>query len=869
MKTAFVRHLIVCAAALVLADAWADTWIDPDTGYTWTYRITKEDSAEIYNNNSCAISPSPTGALIIPSSLDGKPVTSIGAYALYECNRLTSVAIPDSVTGVGRYAFTGCTNLTGVYITDLTAWCRIHFDQWGANPLEYAHNLYINGTLLEDLIIPDGVTSIECHAFNGGSCFTSVTIPSGVTNIDAYAFYECTGLRAVHTSSLIDWFKISFYGKYDNPLIYARKLYVDVPIEEDMFPIPVDWSALWYVRNLDVDLYVGGSIVEDFIPIGVDLNAAGGRVSVGQFIAYSGWQIDELPTPIRTGYAFLGWFTLAEGGERVSCGMSCETNMTLFAHWEKEKYTIVFNSFLEEVEIAPRTRLYGEAIGELPVIEVDRYGYTFGGWENVNAETIVTGNMTISAVWHRNVYTVSFDAHAGGEEIGNMEKFYEESFGSLPQPAWSGHVFLGWYTDELGGEEIKATDKVTSDIALHAHWAEGPFEIEAGGAQWSYQTYNGVATIISATANEDSLSIPEMLGGAVVVEIPTDCFAQVANLKCVAIPASVTNIGAYAFYNCTNLEEIVFNEGLQKIESGAFAKCEKLRTVTLPTTLVSLGDRLAPARFTDVYDSQLFLYIDDFLANGTNFVDEAAGYEFLCDSGGSFEETNTGDSETSTETHGTNETFWTTALFNGEGDGWTITCVCSNNYLSSTRFERNEQNVYLSTISATNSECAVFGVNNAMGVFEGCKALESVSLSFGLREIGAGTFKDCVSLGSLDIPDSVVSIGGHGEHVEQTMSNTRCSVFDKLQVDDLAPSLLSSEQSVSDDRNNRTYEGSGFVQGCISLTNIVLPSSLSYLGPYSFAGCTSLRDVGLPDSLRTINEGTFSGCRTLENVRLP
>ena len=48
MKTAFVRHLIVCAAALVLADAWADAWTDPDTGYTWTYRIAG-NTAEIYN----------------------------------------------------------------------------------------------------------------------------------------------------------------------------------------------------------------------------------------------------------------------------------------------------------------------------------------------------------------------------------------------------------------------------------------------------------------------------------------------------------------------------------------------------------------------------------------------------------------------------------------------------------------------------------------------------------------------------------------------------------------------------------------------------------------------------------------------------
>ena len=821
--------MILAVAFCVAFGAWAETETVGD--YTWTYRI-NDDTAEIFNDYSAAISPKPHGAVTIPSVLGGKSVTIIGDYAFYGCSGLTSVTIPDSVAGVGRYAFTDCTNLTGVYITDLTAWCRIHFDQWGANPLEYAHNLYINGTLLEDLIIPDGVTSIECDAFNGGSCFTSVTIPSGVTNIDAYAFYECTGLRAVHTPSLIDWCKISFYGKYDNPLIYAHDLYVDVPIVEDMFPIAVDRGALWYMHNLYVDLYVDGSIVEDFVPVVVELNAAGGYVSVGHFIAYPGCQIDELPTPIQTGYDFLGWFTLAEGGERVSCGISCETNMTLFAHWEKEEYTIVFNSFMDGVEIAPRTRRYGEAIGELPVIEADRYGYTFGGWENVDEGTIVTSNMMISAIWNRNVFAVSFDTHAEGKAISDVAKFYAESFGILPGLTWSGHVFLGWYTDEFGGEEITATDKVMSDITLHAHWAEGPFACEYGGALWNYQSYNGVATIISATTSEDSLTIPEMLGGAEVVEIPAACFAQTASLKCLSIPNSVTNIAEYAFYSCTNLEEVVFSDGLMKIGSGAFAKSTKLKDVILPSTLIALGDKYAPSKACwgdEDACARLTSYAKDFLsftAWGT-ICGESEGCELSCD--------------------------WKTT----SSHGYHFSRVGETNTMSR------------SDICNSSRNARVEGVHCAMGVFEGCEALESVSLNYGLRQIGAGTFKNCTSLKSLRVPDTVISIGGHAESVEECFDRSVSTVSDLLETNDYKPSLLTSDRAIDNVSRHSTYKGSGFLQGCSGLTNAMLSANLGYLGPYSFAGCTNLVSIRLPDSLRTLNEGTFSGCAKLETVALP
>ena len=156
----------------------------------------------------------------IPSEIDGVSITSIGyrafyncssltsvtipdsvtnieGSAFYNCSSLTSITIPDSVTSIGGSAFAGCSSITSVYITDLAAWCGISFGNTTSNPLYYAHNLYLNGTLVTDLIIPDSVTSIGNCAFSGCSNLTSITIPDSVTSIGEKAFYNCSSLTSI------------------------------------------------------------------------------------------------------------------------------------------------------------------------------------------------------------------------------------------------------------------------------------------------------------------------------------------------------------------------------------------------------------------------------------------------------------------------------------------------------------------------------------------------------------------------------------------------------------------------------------------------------------------------------------------------
>lgn len=90
-----------------------------------------------------------------------------------------------------------CTSLDALYITDLTAWCGISFGDVYANPLHYAHNLYVDNNLVEELVIPSGVTRISAAAFAYCSGLTSVTIPDSVTSISISAFCGCTSLTSV------------------------------------------------------------------------------------------------------------------------------------------------------------------------------------------------------------------------------------------------------------------------------------------------------------------------------------------------------------------------------------------------------------------------------------------------------------------------------------------------------------------------------------------------------------------------------------------------------------------------------------------------------------------------------------------------
>ena len=143
--------------------------------------------ANLYLNNDLV-----EGYLKIPNS-----VASIGDYAFYNYDKLTSISIPNSITSIGSSAFSSCQNLKSVYIDDISNFCSIHFISYGSNPLSNGADLYIGNNLVEHLEIPNSVTSIGHFAFQGCSSLSSVNIPSSVTSIGRYAFQGCSNLSSV------------------------------------------------------------------------------------------------------------------------------------------------------------------------------------------------------------------------------------------------------------------------------------------------------------------------------------------------------------------------------------------------------------------------------------------------------------------------------------------------------------------------------------------------------------------------------------------------------------------------------------------------------------------------------------------------
>lgn len=160
----------------------------------------KDGSGETYFGYIFGAKSYPYNENFVPASLKEVIITggtSIGSYAFSGCSGLTNITIPDSMTSIGNSAFSGCGGLKEVHITDLTVWCVTEFNNSVANPLYYAHNLYLNSELISDLVIPADVKNIGEYVFYNCSGLTSITIPDSVTSIGSSAFYGCSGLTSI------------------------------------------------------------------------------------------------------------------------------------------------------------------------------------------------------------------------------------------------------------------------------------------------------------------------------------------------------------------------------------------------------------------------------------------------------------------------------------------------------------------------------------------------------------------------------------------------------------------------------------------------------------------------------------------------
>ena len=224
----------------------------------------------------------------------------------------------------------------------------------------------------------------------------------------------------------------------------------------------------------------------------VSFDSNGGSAVASQSVRY-GSKATQPTNPTRAGHTFQGWYTARSGGSKYDFGTAVTGDVTLYAHWSVNSYTLTFDGNGGKPSEASRTVAYGGQYGSLPT--ATRTGYAFQGWYTARdggtkvspSTTMGAADTTLYARWSVNSYTVSFDSD-GGSNVPAQKVRYGSKASRPADPTRAGHTFQGWYTSRDGGSKYDFGTAVTGDVTLHAHWAKEPAALRRLSGATRYDT---------------------------------------------------------------------------------------------------------------------------------------------------------------------------------------------------------------------------------------------------------------------------------------------------------------------------------------------------------------------------------------------
>ena len=275
---------------------------------------------------------------------------------------------------------------------------------------------------------------------------------------------------------------------------------------------------------------IGGGYVGDYLPgssfdfcgatalvaqwkvnaqsVTVTFNANGGNGDTTQTVK-SGSEIGALPTPTRNGYSFAGWYTSVSGGSQISSSTTISGNVTYYAHWNANTYTVTFDANGGSCSQSSKSVIYDSTYGTLPTPSWS--GRSFAGWytsansgARIEASTKVgiTAPQTLYAHWNVNTYTVTFDANGGSVSPTSKSVEYGANVGSLPTPSRTGYTFTGWYAALSDGSQVSASTTISGNVTYYAHWNVNTYTVtfNANGGTGGKSVTQNYGTALSTPA---------------------------------------------------------------------------------------------------------------------------------------------------------------------------------------------------------------------------------------------------------------------------------------------------------------------------------------------------------------------------------
>ena len=711
--------------------------------------------------------------VVIPDTIDGKSVTSIGRRAFEGCTNLKSITIPNSVTEMGRRAFSGCSSLTGIAIPDsVTEIGKYAFD--GCKSLtsitipdgvtsigdgafyncsslteikvasENSNYVSVNGVLYNkdkttiicypagkkgnNYKIPDGVTKVGSSAFIGCSSLTSITIPNSVTEIGYSVFEGCTNLKSITIPNGV------------------------TSIGDSAFE---DCTSLKSITIPNSVTSIGDSAFEDSTSL-TSITIPNGVTSIGDS-AFEGCTsltsitISDSVTCIGdsafNGCTSLISITIPDSvtsiGESAFSGCSSLASITI----PDSVMSIGNDAFHECSSLTSITIPYSvTSIGD----------YAFLGCSRLTAIDVNTDNMdytSVNGVLFYNDKTII--CYPAGKK-GNNYKI-PDGVTSICRYAFSGCTSLTSITipdsvTEIGGSafencssltSITIPDSVTSIgvgafvgcssltsimIPDNVTYIGGAVfadcssltEIKVSTQNAKYVSVNGVlynkdkTTIMCYPAGKKDKNY-KILDG--VTEICTSAFNGCSSLTSITIPDSVTEIGMSAFSGCSSLTSITIPDSVTRIDMSTFRGCSSFTSITIPDNVT---------------------YIDIWAFNGC-----------------------TGLTAIDVKAGNNNYTSVNGVLFNK--DKTELICYPAGKTDKSYNIPNCVTNVGGWAFDGCTSLTSITIPDSVTEIdwsaFEGCTSLTSITIPDSVTEIGWSAFEGCTSLKSITIPSSVTSIG--------------------------------------------------------------------------------------------------------------
>lgn len=278
--------------------------------------------------------------------------------------------------------------------------------------------------------IPDSVTAILDRAFANCSQLTNISIPNSVTSIGFSAFEHCTILKSITLPSSLR--NISMF------LFHNCSQLTTIQIPDSVLSIQ--------------DYAFGNCTSLETIHIPVSVTSIGNRAFAGcpssMTVTYSGSKKQ--------------WDSITGKDELLNIPLVCNK---LEATFNPDNGEPTVTKFIDNDKNSKFAELVPEPTKE---------NYTFAGWYNGNEKfdftTVPTGDVTLTAKWDINQYTVKFVSDHGSFKDQTIEHGETIKPGNLTIPEVKGYTFDGWYTDDTYSTEFDFTQPIKSNTTVYAKW---------------------------------------------------------------------------------------------------------------------------------------------------------------------------------------------------------------------------------------------------------------------------------------------------------------------------------------------------------------------------------------------------------------